>query len=148
MSEADTPAPLPPDGGMADPDDPTRPLMRGNRRVLCHVSEIGEAGRGFTLTRIVKDKPEAVLPILVVPDHGDDGQAVQCYMNVCPHQGTRLEMKADTFLDVEREHIQCSTHAAKFRIADGYCLKGPCVGQSLSKLPVSLDSDGMVLFGA
>lgn len=138
------PDPMPADGGMADPGDPTRPLMRGNRRVLCHVSEIGEAGRGFTLRRIVKDKPEAVLPIFVIADDG----ALHCYMNVCPHQGTRLELKPDIFLDVERDFIQCSTHAAKFRKDDGYCTKGPCVGQSLTKLPVSRDEDGMVLFGA
>src|SRR5690606_20601925 len=119
-------------GGLADPADPARPLMRGNRRVLCHLSEIGEAGRGFTLRCIVKDKPEAVLPIFVIPDDG----AVHCYMNVCPHQGTPLELKADTFLDVERALIQCSTHGAKFRKADGYCTRGPCVGQSLTRLPV------------
>src|SRR3546814_8880121 len=81
-------APLPADGGLADPGDPAKPLMRGNRRVLCHLSEIGEAGRGFTLRRIVKDKPQAVLPIFVIPDGG----TVHCYMNVCPQdrKSTRL----------------------------------------------------------
>jgi nitrite reductase/ring-hydroxylating ferredoxin subunit len=124
--------------------DPEKPIMRGNRRVLCHVDEIGEAGKGFTLTRIFKDKPEATMPVFLVPD----GDGVHCYMNMCPHQGITLEMKPDTFLDVERELIQCSTHGAKFRKEDGYCTKGPCVGRSLTKLPVMVDDDGMVLFGA
>lgn len=124
--------------------DPDTPVMRGNRRVLCHVDEVGEAGKGFVLRRIFKDKPEAVLPVFLIPDDG----AVHCYMNMCPHQGITLDMKPDTFLDIERELIQCSTHGAKFRKEDGYCTKGPCVGKSLTKLPVTVDNDGMVLFGA
>lgn len=121
-----------------------KPVMRGARRVLCHVEEIGEAGKGFVLTGIYKERLDATLPIFLVPD----GDAVHCYMNMCPHQGITLEMKPDTFLDVARELIQCSTHGAKFRKEDGYCTKGPCVGRSLTKLPVRVDDDGMVLFGA
>lgn len=123
--------------------DPDNPVMRGNRRVLCHVDDIGEAGKGLVLRHIVEDRPEAKLPICLIPAGGE----VHCYMNQCPHQGTPLELKPDTFLDVERELIQCSTHWAKFRIEDGYCVKGPCVGRSLRKLPVMVDADGMVLFG-
>lgn len=120
------------------------PVMRGNRRVLCHIKEVGEAGKGFTLRRIIKDKPEAVMPVFLIPD----GTDIHCYMNICPHQGITLEIKPDTFLDIERELIQCSTHGAKFRKNDGYCTKGPCIGRSLTKLPVMIDDDGMVLFGA
>lgn len=126
-----------------EPKDPDAPEMRGNRRVLCHIDEIGEAGKGFRLQGLYKNKPEAVLPVFVIRD----GDAVHCYMNVCPHQGTPLELKPDTFLDVPRELIQCTTHGAKFRKDDGYCVKGPCVGKSLTRFPVHLDTDGMVLFG-
>jgi len=118
--------------------------MRGNRRVLCHVDDVGEAGKGFVLKHIFKDKPDATMPVFLVPD----GTDIHCYMNMCPHQGITLEPRPDTFLDVERELIQCSTHGAKFRKDDGYCTKGPCIGKSLTKLPVMVDGDGMVLFGA
>ncbi|MDA0786245.1 MAG: Rieske (2Fe-2S) protein [Proteobacteria bacterium] len=130
----------------SDPDTPAKPVMRGNRRVLCHVDEIGEAGKGFILERIFKDKPDARTPVFVIP--GDEDGVLYCYMNVCPHQGTHLEFKPDTFLDVDRKLILCSTHWALFRKEDGYCVKGPCVGRSLTQLPVMVDDDGMVLFGA
>ncbi len=123
--------------------DPDTPVMRGNRRVLCHIDDIGEAGKGLVLRKINADKPEAKLPICLIPA----GDEIHCFMNMCPHQGTPLELKPDTFLDVERELIQCSTHWAMFRKEDGYCVKGPCVGRSLKKLPVTVDTDGMVLFG-
>tara|TARA_R110002110_G_scaffold415612_2_gene651805 strand:+ start:260274 stop:260672 length:399 start_codon:yes stop_codon:yes gene_type:complete len=127
-------------------EDIPKPVMRGNRRVLCHRDEIGEAGKGFVLQRIFKDNPDAKMPIFIVP--GDAEGSLYCYMNVCPHQGTPLELKPDTFLDVDRKLIQCSTHWAMFRKEDGYCVKGPCIGKSLRPLPVTVDDDGMVLFGA
>jgi nitrite reductase/ring-hydroxylating ferredoxin subunit len=127
-------------------DDTTQPVMRGNRRVLCHADEIGEAGKGFILHYIFDDNPDATMPIFVIP--GDADGALYCYMNVCPHQGTHLELKPDTFLDVDRKLILCSTHWALFRKEDGYCVKGPCVGKSLRQLPLMVDDDGMVLFGA
>ena len=126
-------------------DGADAPEMRGNRRVLCHVDEIGEAGKGFILEKVYEDNPDAKMPIFVIPGDGDG--ALHCYMNVCPHQGTHLELKPDTFLDVDRKLILCSTHWALFRKEDGYCVKGPCVGKSLRPLPVTLDDDGMVLFG-
>lgn len=125
-------------------ENPDAPAMRGDRQVLCHIDEVGEAGKGFRLKGVYPSKPDAVFPIFIVPD-GDD---LHCYMNICPHQGTPLELKPDTFLDVDRKLIQCSTHWAMFRKEDGYCVKGPCVGRSLKKLPVRVDEDGMVLFGA
>jgi nitrite reductase/ring-hydroxylating ferredoxin subunit len=127
-------------------DDTAQPVMRGNRRVLCHADEIGEAGKGFVLHHIFEDNPDATMPVFVIP--GDEDGALFCYMNVCPHQGTHLELKPDTFLDVDRKLILCSTHWALFRKEDGYCVKGPCVGKSLRQLPVMVDDDGMVLFGA
>ena len=119
--------------------------MRGDRRVLCHADEIGEAGKGFVLEGVYPDNPDARMPVFVIP--GDADGTLYCYMNVCPHQGTHLELKPDTFLDVDRKLIQCSTHWAMFRKEDGYCVKGPCIGKSLRPLPVMVDDDGMVLFG-
>ena len=119
--------------------------MRGTRRVLCHTDEIGESGKGFMLRHAYKDNPNATLPIFVIP--GEAVGELFCYMNVCPHQGTPLELKPDTFLDVDRKLIQCSTHWAMFRKEDGYCVKGPCVGKSLRAFPVTIDDDGMVMLG-
>ena len=37
--------------------------------------------------------------------------------------------------------ILCATHGALFRIEDGHCLSGPCVGESLTPLPVSIEGE-------
>ena len=121
------------------------PEMRGNRRVLCHINEIGDAGKGFVLREVNTENSAATLPIFVIP--GDSDVALHCYKNMCPHQGTPLELKPDTFLDVDRKLIQCSTHWAMFRKEDGFCVKGPCVGKTLTAFTVTIDDDGMVLFG-
>lgn len=125
-------------------NDTGKPEMRGTRRVICQLGDITEAGKGITLTRIFKDQPERTLDMFLITD-GDD---VHGYMNICPHQGSPLDLKPDTFLDVEREFIQCTTHMAKFRKHDGMCVSGPCAGQTLMKLPISVDPDGAVLLGS
>ena len=56
------------------------------------------------------------------------------YINSCPHIGTPLDIKAGEFLNQNRSHILCTTHGALFRIEDGYCISGPCVGSNLMAL--------------
>lgn len=121
-----------------------KPEMRGNRRVICHSDDIGEAGKGLSLKRVVKGDPERTLDLFLVTD----GNEVHGYFNICPHQGTPLDLKPDVFLDVERKYIQCTTHMAQFRKHDGMCIKGPCVGSKLMKLPITVDADGAVLLGS
>jgi len=66
------------------------------------------------------------------------------YENSCPHTGGPLDWMPDQFLDVEKDHIQCSTHHALFRIEDGYCVAGPCSGQMLKQVTVK-EVDGRVM---
>ncbi len=63
------------------------------------------------------------------------------YHNRCPHLGIELEWQEDQFLDSEGAMIQCCTHGALFIIEDGECVAGPCVGESLLQLPISIDGD-------
>lgn len=65
------------------------------------------------------------------------GRKVYGYVNNCPHYDRApLGWKKDEFLSGDRKHIMCSAHGALFRIEDGACEIGPCLGQSLT--PVSL----------
>lgn len=66
-------------------------------------------------------------------------QQVFCYINVCPHWGAPLDIVPGRFLDREGRHIICSTHGALFRIDDGRCIKGPCLGAALVPLGCRLD---------
>jgi nitrite reductase/ring-hydroxylating ferredoxin subunit len=63
-------------------------------------------------------------------------QEVFAYRNQCPHTGGPLDWVTDQFLDLDKRHIQCATHDARFRIEDGFCLIGPCAGRALE--PVAL----------
>jgi len=61
------------------------------------------------------------------------------YRNHCPHLGTELEWRPDQFLDHAKQFIHCSTHGALFLINDGFCISGPCQGQTL--IPVEIQFD-------
>ncbi|MXX07265.1 MAG: Rieske 2Fe-2S domain-containing protein [Gammaproteobacteria bacterium] len=65
------------------------------------------------------------------------------YRNICPHLGTPLNWEEDRFLDPDGALIQCSTHGALFRIEDGFCLAGPCMGAHLIAVPFVV-VDGIV----
>jgi nitrite reductase/ring-hydroxylating ferredoxin subunit len=72
-----------------------------------------------------------------------DGQ-IRAYLNHCPHLGIPLNWQPDDFMSLEQTHIQCATHGALFNLEDGHCVAGPCAGQSLTALNVSIDDDGKV----
>ena len=72
------------------------------------------------------------------------GDRVFGYRNRCPHMGTTLEWKKDTFLTWDLSLIQCSVHGAQFTIEDGRCVAGPCPGTHLKKVAVRV-ADGIVM---
>jgi len=105
-------------------------------RILCRVDDIPEGGaKGLCL-------PEAGGPgdIFLVRAHG----RVYGYVNSCPHIGTPLEFLPDRFLTRDGRQILCSTHGARFEIATGLCVAGPCRGRSLRALPVAVE-DGVIV---
>lgn len=65
------------------------------------------------------------------------------YENSCPHTGVALDWMPNQFLNIDKTHIMCSTHGALFRIEDGFCVYGPCSGQSLKSVEVTVE-DGVV----
>ncbi len=72
------------------------------------------------------------------------GDTAYGYVNSCPHILAPLDWERGQFLDVDRQHILCGNHAAIFDIATGLCLRGPCVGRSLTPYPVVV-RDGWVV---
>jgi len=69
------------------------------------------------------------------------GAAVFAYHNRCPHTGVNLDWQPNQFLDLSNRYIQCATHGALFRLEDGFCLRGPCVGQYLQALRVVIEGE-------
>lgn len=69
------------------------------------------------------------------------GDEVFVYINSCPHIGAPLDFEPGRFLNLERDLIQCAMHGALFRIEDGLCIQGPCVGKSLTPIPCEVRED-------
>lgn len=72
------------------------------------------------------------------------GAVVHVYVNRCPHYGnSRLGWKKHQFLNGDRSRIMCAAHGALFRIEDGSCVSGPCLGQSLKRVPILVYNGGI-----
>jgi nitrite reductase/ring-hydroxylating ferredoxin subunit len=67
------------------------------------------------------------------------------YSNSCPHTGSPLDWVDHQFLDIDETLIQCAVHDARFIIDTGECVFGPCPGESLEKLDILVQQDGIYL---
>ena len=104
-------------------------------RVLCRVDELPDGGtRGFP------PAPGGFIGLFALRR----GERVQVWVNACPHLGVPLDWAPDQFLTHDGARIMCSTHGAEFRLDDGLCLRGPCKGDHLEAVPVTIES-GLVL---
>jgi naringenin degradation protein FdeD len=93
---------------------------------LCRLDEIADPGsKGFE---------RAGGSIFIVRR----GMEVSGYVNSCPHTRGPLDWVEGQFLDLPRQHIVCATHGALFRIGDGHCIAGPCAGEDLTRVALSL----------
>jgi nitrite reductase/ring-hydroxylating ferredoxin subunit len=65
----------------------------------------------------------------------DDG--VVAWENSCPH---KPEVQLDPGLGalIDGDQLVCHEHGARFDCDDGYCTRGPCRGQSLSPIDVTV----------
>jgi nitrite reductase/ring-hydroxylating ferredoxin subunit len=72
------------------------------------------------------------------------GAQVHVYRNDCPHNHRPLEYMRHRFLSADGSTIVCYAHSAHFRIEDGVCVHGPCLGQALQAVPARIEQ-GVVL---
>jgi nitrite reductase/ring-hydroxylating ferredoxin subunit len=103
---------------------------------LCKCEDIAEgAARGFVIGAGM-DRRDIVL----VRTRG----ILLAYLNSCPHQSTPLETFPDKFLNEDGTLFVCSTHGARFRVEDGYCVSGPCQGKSLQPIATEIEDESIV----
>jgi nitrite reductase/ring-hydroxylating ferredoxin subunit len=81
------------------------------------------------------------LPAFVVNHAG----AVHAYVNVCPHAGNPLDLRAESLLSPDSQHLVCSVHGAMFAPDTGICVEGPCPGAHLERLAVTRDGGSLVI---
>jgi nitrite reductase/ring-hydroxylating ferredoxin subunit len=104
---------------------------------LCRVDEIAEGqARGFVL-----GEGDARRDIILVLRSG----TLRAYVNSCPHQLMPLETFPDRFLNEDGTQFICSTHGARFRVDDGYCVSGPCEGKSLRAIACAVVEGAVVI---
>lgn len=107
------------------------------QRVLCTLIDLARTGaKGVTLGQPPNEREIVVVRTV---------EGVLAYANRCPHMYSTLDTFPDRFLDESREHLMCSTHGARFRIADGLCIIGPCEGHSLEHVDVVIDGSDILL---
>ena len=103
------------------------------RYSLCALDELPEPGsKGFDM-----DLGEEKASLFVVRRDNE----VHGYINSCPHTGVALEWVPDQFLDADGSFIECATHGALFTIEEGKCVSGPCAGDRLKPVRLSVDND-------
>lgn len=130
-----------------DPWRPTastqpRPLAASTEhwRYLCRLDELADGrSRGFDPLAEGRDTMFVVRR----------GERVYGWRNACPHiDGARMAWRKDEFLTADRTRIQCSAHGAQFRIEDGVCEIGPCLGQALTPVVIDVRDGELWLCGS
>ncbi|WAC70831.1 Rieske 2Fe-2S domain-containing protein [Roseateles sp. SL47] len=108
---------------------------------LCHASEVAE------------DEALCVPAPAAAPTPGEPwflvrhGGRLYGYRDDCPHiPGSPLAWRRHAYLSGDHQRIVCHAHGAQFEIATGHCVIGPCVGLSLTAIPLALAPDGSVHF--
>ena len=115
--------------------------MKSNNLIfICHHDLLSDPGsRGFS----VEDGGLTVEGFIVKSD-----SSYFAYRNSCPHTGAPLDWVEHQFLDLDESLIQCAVHDARFFIDTGECVSGPCPGDSLEKLDIVVQLDGIYLQGS
>ncbi|MAR57155.1 MAG: (2Fe-2S)-binding protein [Rickettsiales bacterium] len=67
------------------------------------------------------------------------------YLNECKHIPIPLDAGTAELLDEDSGMLFCGTHGALYRLEDGYCVAGPCMGEALDPLPFRVDDEGHVV---
>ena len=103
---------------------------------ICKLDELTDPGsRGFS----VISNGETIDGFVIL----NEGE-IHGYKNNCPHTGSPLDWVEHQFLDLDTAFIQCAVHDARFEIANGLCVAGPCSGDSLQALNIA--HDGQVVY--
>jgi len=104
---------------------------------LCNLDDIND-GDAHGIELVIGENKRSIICIR-------QGNQVLAYKNSCPHTGVNLEWQPNQFLDDTRQYLVCATHGALFKIEDGYCVSGPCAGDSLKKLEITQNDNEFFL---
>jgi 8-oxo-dGTP diphosphatase len=132
-------------GVFADTEsDEGRDLVRAlaDRSPFIENSDSLPSVRALAFRKPRRDGAGTVSGLLVAtPDGG-----ARAYRNVCPHVPIPLDRGGEPLL-TEEGFLACRNHGALFAVEDGFCVAGPCAGESLEPIPVEPRGAGWALAG-
>lgn len=67
------------------------------------------------------------------------------YINSCPHTGVNLNWQPNQCFDISERYLACSLHGALFQPDDGKCVSGPCRGQYLKSVELSIEGKDILV---
>jgi nitrite reductase/ring-hydroxylating ferredoxin subunit len=107
--------------------------MALQERYLCAQADLGECrSLGFDPWGDGRDT------VLLVRHGGE----VYGWRDACPHHGgTPMAWRKNEYLNADRNRIVCAAHGAQFDIASGKCALGPCLGQSLQRVDIFINTE-------
>jgi len=112
--------------------------------VICSLNDIpSRRARGFNLLVLDENGEEKLLPIIIVRW----GKQVFGYLNRCPHDGVNLDWERNQFLDPNGLRLMCGKHGSTFEIGTGNCVDGPCLGDSLTPVAVTVIDNDICIVG-
>lgn len=113
---------------------PGRAEPAGRRMTMTALLDAKALAEGTARERTVGDRSLVILRV---------SGGVRAWLNVCPHQGRRLDFAPDQFLFTADGRLVCPHHGACFEPDTGLCTDGPCRGASLSPVDVR-EIDGVI----
>ena len=102
---------------------------------LCKIESLRDPG---TQNVVLVEAPDE-LDIIIV----QTGGTRHADINSCPHEHIPLEKYTNHFLTEHKKYLLCSGHGARFVLATGECISGPCFARSLTRLPIE-ELDGAI----
>ena len=106
-----------------------------SRKRIANVSEVAE---GTTVKFQFSRRGKTVEAFLA----RHQGRLV-AYENVCRHLPLTLDYDDNRFFDRAGNHFVCQTHGAVYDPLNGVCVRGPCEGEKLKRVPIEV-VDGVV----
>jgi nitrite reductase/ring-hydroxylating ferredoxin subunit len=76
----------------------------------------------------------------------DERGVLRAYRNLCQHLPVPLDAGSRRF--IFSGYLLCGTHGARYRLADGLCVHGPCLGKALHALEIECVSDELFVLDA
>lgn len=112
--------------------------MGAAKRLICDSAQVQNGGKGV---RFEIERHGEMQPAFLIRYDG----ILYAYLNRCAHVSVQLDWAEGEFFDLSGLYLICSTHGATYRPESGRCVRGPCDGRGLVRVPVEEDAGKVYL---